>query len=286
MNRMLIVALLFLSCKSQPAKHKNYLPFIENDWKNDKLKGPVRMVVEKEFRNDSLVLELEYEYNSLGFRICKNRTVYNIKEGWGSIKDEYTYDTIKGVMRFDEMGFGTPQGPEDYFYNSKGLVIRDTNYKRNMGHTYSYDLENRLEEKVNIWAGEKHSLHTWTYFPDGSSKECIFNLVEDKKDEEITESDSVKTRKNFVNGRVINTEYYRKDSLGNIVYFSHDLNYGCLSNSGYVKYVFNSNNDQVMEIIHSSGRPASDTTRHTYVYDKAGNWIACDSNKKRMITYW
>lgn len=286
MNRILIAALLFLSCNNQPDKHKNYLPFIENDWKKDKLNGQVRVMVLSEVIDDGIFIEQESEYNRMGFLTCRNRMIYNNKTGTGAIKADYTYDTIKGVMRIDEIGYGTPQGPEDYFYNSKGLLIRDTNYKRDMGNVYRYDLENRIEEKEAIWAGEKHSLHTWTYFPDGSSKECMFNLAENKKDEEITESDSVRIRKNFVNGRVINTEYYRKDPLGNIVYFSHDLNYGCLTNAGYVKYVFNSNNDLVMQISHSSTRSTSDTTRHTYVYDKAGNWIACDDKKKRTIRYW
>ena len=278
-----LIIIILLCCSCSDTEHKNFLLHINNDWKEDHLKGEVKQLVEHEYENGQLVCILLCEYNKLGFLTIKNRIRQQRNGEWDTFNCVYTYDTITGVKSIFGKYNSSVQTPEKYYYNVKGLLLNDTSFER--GNRYYYDTLDRIEEQVMNVNGSDRVRWIWTYMPDGSMAQTEYNLTGGGKISETIYTDSTEVYRFYHKGIIIQKLFEQKDISGNKIFSTNDIEHGCLTTSGHSRYYYNVNNDMIKEEhIYQYDEPK--IIQHEYSYDKAGNWLHIDETKKRTISYW
>jgi YD repeat-containing protein len=284
MKHLFIAVLLFCSCKN--AEHINFLPNITNDRDEAHLKGKVKKLVETEYENGQPVYIRRREYNEMGFIVNEDYKRLQNDGKWDSATSFYTYDTIDGIKRIESIYNTVKQTPRLWYYDRKGNLLHDTSNMGGHWYRYQFDTLNRMEEKMISRLGVDHNLTTWIYYRDGSIRECVFDVAENQKMSETIHTDSTEIFKAYHKGRCVQKQFKQKDTAGNTIFLTNDVDLGCLTTSGFIKYYYNSHNDMVMEVHKSVDKDHPDTTRYEYTYDKAGNWLRINKTKERTITYW
>ena len=284
MKHLLIVVLLFTACKSP--EHKNFLANITNDWNEQHLKGRVKKLVEAEYANGKPVSILSREYNEMGFIINQDLKKLQNNGKWDTVISFYTYDTIAGVKRIDYSYNNMKQIPHVWFYNQEGNLLHDTSGMGGFWYRYQFDTLNRMEEQVMSRIGIDLKRTTWVYNSNGSIRECVFAEDKQQKISETILTDSTEIYLAYHEGRSIQTQFKQKDTSGNIIFLTNDIELGCLSTSNYIKYYYNGHNDLIMEVHKVIHKDYPDTIRYEYTYDKNGNWLRINKTKERTITYW
>ncbi|RAJ83209.1 YD repeat-containing protein [Chitinophaga dinghuensis] len=284
--KYLIISLLLCCACSTPPHRENFLLHAKNDWKEDELRGKPRKVVENEYENGKWTSILTCEYNEMGFLTRKDRIRIQSSGNIDTSLCRYEYDTINGIKTINESYDGYKQTPNQFWYNTKGLLIRDTSFERS--NRYRYDAQNRLVEEIFSSSGKDVRRTVYDYYPDGKVKKGEYDLGgEGKKSESIT-TDSTEIHLSFHKGDTIAKVFYQKDKFGNIIFSTNDIAWGCLTRADYIKYYYNANNELVKEeYVSSFGSPK--IIIHDNHNDKAGNWLTKEYDEKKLIrtiTYW
>lgn len=287
MKYLVITLLLFCACSTSEHK-ENFLLHIKNDWKVDQLRGRPKQVIENEYENGKWTSILTCEYNEMGFLTRKDRIRIQSTGSIDTFLCKYEYDTINGIKTINETHNRNPQTSDQFFYNAKGLLVRDTSFERS--NRYRYDTLGRLVEEIFNSFGRDVNKTVYDYYADGKIKKGEYSLDEDgikKKSESIT-TDSTEIYLFFHKGDTIQKRFEQKDTLGNTIFLTNDIVWGCQTKSAYVKYYYNANNGLVKEE-HVSLYGEPKIILHDYHNDKAGNWLTKDYDEMKLIrtiTYW
>jgi YD repeat-containing protein len=267
---LLIITLLFTSCKDQKTS-------IKNDLILEKINGNVKTIIRSEY--DVIEKFGEVEKNN---QLDKRITHYNLQ---GNIIEEitsndvikYEYNKIGKLIEIKRYNIGKYHSKDTYEYDEKGVLVNVNKYngekeKFSFRYIYKYDKKNNLTKKS-------------IYNPDGSlSSYSEFNQYNGNVIG-IKTYDST----SFLKG-IISYTYDQNNNRTGIAEFDKDSTY--LSNGHYWEY--DENNNTIKDSSYYMYQGYTSPSHYKYLYDKKNNWtsmIQYDGNKavrqlERVINYY
>lgn len=251
---LLIITLLFTSCKDQKTT-------IKNDLNSEKINGNVKTII----RSNYNVIEKfgEVEKTTL---LDKTITHYNPQ---GNIVEEitfsgvrkYKYNEIGKLIEVKEYNMGKYYSKETYEYDKNGNLVQKNNYY-GPNEEFSYRNIYKRDEKGNLTKNSK-------YNPDGSlSSYSDFNHYNGNVIG-IKRYDSISVLKGI-------TSYYYDENNNRTGIAEFDKDSTFLSNGYYSEY--DKNNNTIKDSSYFMYQGYTKPFYYKYLYDKNNNWT-------RMIQY-
>jgi hypothetical protein len=282
----ILIFFLWIICAATACKHANpgYLDLIDNDWKNDRLKGRVKKIVETYYLSSGPYGQLATEYNERGF--ISRKVSKSLKPGENMVSEYvYSYDTINNVTTVSWLVNGEKTQWELYYYDQHGKLQKYVTGVKGRENAkewfYSYDQKGRPLDERYYGDGNLIGTTGYEYLSDGSKKTTVYDGPNKKRSETIIK-DTLEIEKRYDAGPP--STLIRKNAAGLLIYMEIRDENG--KPAKYLLYYYNQYNDHVMTISYSAENKKYDTLIIKYTYDKFGNYTRRDGACSRELTYW